>query len=106
MWSPEYNKLSISKTPDEIKIDKVPFKAVSDFSESRLPNAKFLRRCGIKFGELTPNQKNQLYYFIQEHTSTNHPMDRRTGKDRRRSDASEISNLERRDKVERRKRLL
>jgi len=106
MWSPKYNELSISKTDDEIKIEKVPFKAVSDFTKSRLPNAKFLRRCGIRFGKLTPNQKHQLHYFIQDNTSTNQPMDRRTAKNRRRSGASKVGNLERRDKPERRKRLL
>jgi len=68
MWAHDFNELSISKTDDDIKIGNIPFKAVSDFSVSRLSNSMFIRRCGIKFGELTPAQKLQLDYFIRNHT--------------------------------------
>jgi hypothetical protein len=103
MWSTDFNKLTISKAADKIKIDKIPFKAISDFSTSRLPNSKFLRRCGVQFGELRPVQKNQIHYFIQNLT---HTTDRRTVKNRRESNAPKDDGLERRDTVERRKRLL
>ena len=67
MWTPNFDELSIlnSKTAEDIKIDKMPFKAISDFSLSRLSNSIFKRRCGIKFGKLTSNQKKQLNRFIQ-----------------------------------------
>jgi len=81
MWSSNFNELVISssETADEIKIDKVPFKAVSDFAITRLPNSMFSRRCSIKFRELTPAQKSQLDHFIQNHTIGN----RRSGSERR-----------------------
>lgn len=49
---------------------KVPFKTLSDYETSNdtpFPGLP-LRRCGVQFGELTPNQKNMLEYFIQNHT--------------------------------------
>ncbi len=79
MWSPNFNELSISRIADEVKIDKVPYKAVSDYSISNVANSTFLRRCSVKFGELTPAQKSQLNHFIQNHTIGN----RRSGSERR-----------------------
>ena len=69
MWSYDFNQLSISKTISKTddKIEKVPFKAVSDFSVSRLANSRFIRRCGVKFGKLTLAQKSQLVSFIRNH---------------------------------------
>lgn len=103
MWPTDFNALTISVAAAEIKIGVVPFKTISDFATSRLSNSRFSRRCGVKFGELRPIQKDQLHYFIQGYT---HPTDRRTGKDRRRLDASEYINLEKRTRIERRERLL
>ena len=36
MWSSDFNELSISRTADEVNIDKVPYQAVSDFSISNV----------------------------------------------------------------------
>ena len=97
MLSPDFYKLSISTTADKIKIDEVPFKAVSDFPISRLSKSKFIRRRGVKFGELTPNKIFQLDAFIKNHTIvdtrtgierrqfsySNHSPELRSGKDRR-----------------------
>jgi len=79
MLSPDFFELTISTTTDKIKINEVPFKAVSDFPISRLSNHKFIRRRGVKFRQLTPNQKFQLDYFIKNHTI----VDRRSGIERR-----------------------
>jgi hypothetical protein len=79
MWSPNFNELSISRIADEVKIDKIPYQAVSDFSISNAANSIFLRRCSVKFGELTPAQKSQLANFIQNQTIS----DRRSGFERR-----------------------
>ena len=68
MWPHDFNVLSISAISETNKIDHIPFKAVSDYSMSRLPNSNFIRRCGIKFGKLTHAQKSQLYDFIQNNT--------------------------------------
>lgn len=81
MWSMDFNELTISDYNNEIKIDKVPFKILRDFSQSKLPDSKYLRKCGIKFGELTSDQKSTLYSFIHAHAASNHTMDRRSGKD-------------------------
>ena len=97
MWSPDFFELSISKTADKIKIDEVQFKAVSDFSISRLSNSKFTRRRGVKFEKLTSTQKSQLFHLIQNQTIgdrrsgferrqfsySSHSPEQRSGKDRR-----------------------
>ena len=49
---------------------KVPFKTLSDCetgNDTPFPGLP-VRRCGVQFGELTPNQKNMLEYFIHNHT--------------------------------------
>jgi c-di-GMP-binding flagellar brake protein YcgR len=71
-WSVNFRMLTISKFAGEIRIENVPFKTVSDFLLSRLPNSEPKRRCGIKFDELTPDQKSELNTFIQKHTMRNH----------------------------------
>ncbi|MHC4843471.1 MAG: hypothetical protein ACYTEE_06685 [Planctomycetota bacterium] len=69
MWSLNFDELDISnsETASEIKIAKMPFKAVSDSAITRLSNFMFKRRCGIKFGKLTLNQNDQLQRFIQNY---------------------------------------
>jgi len=79
MWTADFNKLSIAKTAEKIKIDRVPFIAVSDFLTSRISDSSFTRRRGVKFGELTSTQKSQLAYFIQNQTMS----ERRSGFERR-----------------------
>lgn len=106
MWRLDSNKLSISNLFDETKIDNIPFTAVSDFSISRVASSLLLRRCGVKFGELTSMQKYQLHVFIQSHTINNYPVDRRTAKDRRQSAAPLNDGSNRRKGTERRKKLL
>ena len=49
---------------------KVPFKTLSDYemgNDTPFPGLP-VRRCGVQFGELTPNQKNMLEYFIHNYT--------------------------------------
>ena len=57
MWSPNFNELSISKAAVDVKIDNVPFKTISDFLASRFSDSTLIRRCGVKFGKLTPSEK-------------------------------------------------
>ena len=51
-------------------LHKVPFTRLSDYETGNDTQFPWLpvRRCGVKFGELTPNQKNMLEYFIHNHT--------------------------------------
>jgi hypothetical protein len=107
MWSLDFNELYIGDSIDEIKIEKVPFKVVSDFSISRIQNSTFLRRCGVKFGELTAEQKAQLHYFILDHAISDHPIDRRTHHQEQ-NQVEELNHrgLDGRKAVERRERAL
>ncbi|MCP4111101.1 MAG: PilZ domain-containing protein [Desulfobacteraceae bacterium] len=69
----ESMELDILYTDKLIYIDKVPFKAVFDIdicdgtSSALFP----LRRCGVKFGELTNEQKGQLEHLILNYTKKN-----------------------------------
>lgn len=103
MWSAYFDTLTISKSPDNIRIDNVPFKAITDCSTSRLQGSEPVRRCGVKFGELTSEQKSDLIDFIQKHAISDHTIDRRTGTDRRNMDDARDSDRNRREKIERRK---
>ena len=55
---------------DGFYLEKIPIRPVWDlkvpkkFSNGSLP----MRRCGVKFLDLTPHQRSQLEYFIQNHT--------------------------------------
>ena len=104
MWTPKFNKMSVTKPLEKIKIDNLSFKPVSDFSISKLDQSTFLRRCGVKFERLTPIQKNLLHYFIQKDKEDNYPVDRRRAKDRRQSGRAGLADSEKRRQTERRKR--
>jgi len=67
MLSLDFYTLSISNITGEIKINEIPFKAISDFAISRVSSSEFIRRCGIKFEKLTPNQQSQLRRLIQHY---------------------------------------
>jgi hypothetical protein len=47
----------------------VPFKTVLDCEtvEKAPSSSETMRRCAVRFGKLTPPQKAQLQYFIQNH---------------------------------------
>ena len=51
-------------------LGKVPIKTISDIRDNQTPFGSItMRRCGVQFGELTPDQVSQLEYFIQTHTT-------------------------------------
>ena len=103
MWSTNFNELSITMKGDEKKIRKIPFKVISDYTISKHPDAKSVRRCGVKFGKLTSRQKSNLDSFIEDHTVSSYVMDRRSGQERRQEDGSQYSGPEMRSGIERRK---
>ena len=102
MWSPDFDELSIKKTSGETRLERLPFKALSDFSTSKLPNSLQVRRYGARFGQLTSSQQHKLRYFIQDHAISNYLADRRNGEDRRRLNVIKYDVLERRERAERR----
>ena len=98
MWPADFNKISILQTTDEIEIDNVPYEVVSDFKASNFTKSKPIRKCGVKFGELTLNQTILLNHLLLGYTSMikrpdncrrmfNNPqyndLERRAGRDRR-----------------------
>lgn len=67
IWSSDFDKMSIVTTDKKISIDNIPCKIISDSKVVRLPNGTYIRRCGIKFGNLSEYHKLQLSYFIQKY---------------------------------------
>jgi hypothetical protein len=68
VWSNDFDKMSIVTTDRKITIDDIPCKIISDSVVSRLPNGNFVRRCGIKFGNLSDYHKLQLSHFIKKYS--------------------------------------
>ncbi len=101
MWPIDFNKLSILQTTDEIEIDNVPYEVVSDFKASNFTKSKPIRKCGVKFGELTLNQSILLNHLLLSHSS----MIKRPGNCRRIFNNPQYNGLERRSVNERRKSL-
>jgi YD repeat-containing protein len=64
----EKNILSIETDDGNIKIEDIPFKVITDYKFTRLPDNSYLRRCGIKFGELSEYNKTQINKLIEEYT--------------------------------------
>ncbi len=66
----EMDELSINLEKIDFNLDNVQCKTISDI---RLPDitptkTQKVKRCGIQFGELTPDQTDKLDHFIQNHT--------------------------------------
>ncbi len=62
--------LDIVVTKGDLYLGKVPFETVSDFEISQVPLSSItIKRCSVKFGELTNDQKSRLEDFIQNHTT-------------------------------------
>ena len=102
----DFDTLTISKASGETGVTDVPFKAVSDFCLSGFHHSESMRKCGIKFGELSSDQKSDLIAFLQNQTTHDQPIDRRTINNRRKLDASRYSSSERRKDGDRRKTAL
>ena len=64
------NELKIILDDQGLYLDNVPFKKISDFeikSEFSFSTVK-MRQIGLKFGKLTPGQRDRLNRFIEHHT--------------------------------------
>ena len=98
MWPADCNKLSISQITDEIEIDNVSYEIVSDFKASNFTKSKPIRKCGVKFGELTLNQTILLNHLLLSYSS----MIKRPGNGRRIFNNPQYDGFERRAGSERR----
>ena len=101
MWPADFNKLSILQTTDEIEIDNLPYEVVSDFKAPNFTKSKPIRKCGVKFGELTLNKSILLNNLLLNYTS----MTKRPGNGRRRFNNPQYNGFERRVGSERRNSL-
>jgi hypothetical protein len=63
--------IDILLTDGSFHLDRVPLDTSSwDFETDSETSVRFpTKRCGVKFGDLTDNQKSALRYFIQFHTT-------------------------------------
>jgi hypothetical protein len=64
-------QLDIALAGDDFRLDKIPFKAVSDMdmADALSFSPTTMRRQGVQFGALTHDQKAQMEYFIRNHTT-------------------------------------
>ena len=62
-------ELGIFSADNSFHLRKIPFETISDVETKKVPFSSItMRRSGVQFGELTPNQVSQLKYFIRNHT--------------------------------------
>jgi hypothetical protein len=62
--------LSIVTDDGIVKIEDIPFKIITDYKFTRLPDNTYLRRCGIKFGSLTDSHKLQLNQLMRDYSES------------------------------------
>jgi hypothetical protein len=63
-------ELGILLAEHSFHLTKIPFETIWDKEAEQLPSISLrMRRCGLQFGELTRDQKSQLEYFVQHHTT-------------------------------------
>ncbi|HID30727.1 MAG TPA: PilZ domain-containing protein [Desulfobacterales bacterium] len=62
-------ELNIFLAENRFHLRKIPFKTIWDIQTEKVPFSSItMRRSGVEFGELTPDQRSQLKYFIRNHT--------------------------------------
>jgi c-di-GMP-binding flagellar brake protein YcgR len=64
----EHPMLSITSNDGEVKIDDLPFKVVADNKVTNLPNNTQLRRCSLKFEDISDRHKIQLNQIIKSYS--------------------------------------
>jgi hypothetical protein len=62
-------EIDIFLTDGDFYLEKVPCEKVADTKSQRSPYAPFImRQCTVQFGELSPDHRSQLKYFIRKYT--------------------------------------
>ncbi len=66
----ESDELTINLAEEDFYLDNMPCKIISDvaLAEDAPSGSVSMKRCGIQFGDLSPNQTELLDYFIEDHT--------------------------------------
>ncbi len=63
-------ELDIFVTDSVFRLFEIPIQSVWDLTTFDFPTSPLhKRRCGVEFGDLTPHQKLQIEYFIENHTA-------------------------------------
>ncbi len=65
-WTDESLDTGMLFGEDDLCVEDLPLKIISDCAINS--GLSIIRRCGVKFGELTPKQLSQLEYFIWANT--------------------------------------
>jgi hypothetical protein len=66
----EVTKLDICRTGSLFILYNLPCQSIWELSiYEKHPTSLHRKRCGVQFGELTPEQRFQLEHFIQNHTT-------------------------------------
>lgn len=67
---PSNGELDIFLSERDFYLGRIPFRTVSDFEVTgrTASGSMAMRRSGVQFRKLTPNQMSRLEYFIQNHT--------------------------------------
>ncbi len=65
-----YSSLDIFLSDYDFNVDRIPFKVTSDIemTSASTMSEPTLRRYGIKFEKMTPEQISKLHYFLTYHT--------------------------------------
>ncbi len=62
-------ELDIFLADQAFYLQEVPFRTISDFHSDGSPFSSVkMKRMGVQFGDLTPDQMSQLQHFIEKHT--------------------------------------
>ena len=64
----EHSMLSITLNDETVKIDDLPFKVVADNKVTNLPNNTQLRKCNLKFEDISDYHRKQLNHIIQAYS--------------------------------------
>ena len=67
-----WHKMNIFLGGNRFFIREIPFKAISNLylDTEYIFSSVIMKQCGGQFGELTPNQRSQLCYFIANYTTS------------------------------------
>ncbi len=68
-----FAELAISMPDGNFNLDNIHCQTVSNLAivDDSPSRSVSMKRCGVQFGDLTPNQTDRLEYFIQNHTIAN-----------------------------------
>ena len=67
-WSSPFDHIAIIDTDNQVIVDDIYCKIISDFEVDYTPDRGHDRVCGIKFDQLTRRQRAKLSKFIKKHT--------------------------------------